>query len=140
MICGTGGGGELAGDGLGAAEAEAVGEGDGDAEGDLAGVVVADGGLVVIPGDVTVSTAGTTAGCGPGTGEAGLDAGGRIVGGASDTGAAVVHVGRAADGTVDGCPAEPLSAKLTTADAASTPAVTPAAVSDRRRVRLRRGR
>lgn len=131
------GDGEAAGEADAECDEEARGEGDGDS----AGVVVADGAPVVIAGDVVVSAAGMMAGCGPEPGEEGLDTGGCVWGaaGAGDTGAAVVRVGRCTGDAADEGRAEPFSAKLTAADAASTPAATPVAVTDRRSVLFRRG-
>lgn len=159
VICGTGGGGELDGGRLGAGDAdredvgdgdgdwdwdwEDVGEGggDGDAGGDVAGevaedvagAVVAGGGLLVLSGDVTGATTGMMAGLGSGPGEAGADRCAEETTGAGEVGAAEVRVGtgactnRSADGSRD----RPLRAKLTAADAASTPTATPVAVSGR---------
>jgi hypothetical protein len=135
------------GDGLG------DGDGDGDAVGDAedVGLVAVgdacgvgdrdgDGELLLdgVPGDVTVSIAGTmSAGAGAGKAPGDDDAlGGGVDGGvpgddARPAGTARVAAAFGRRTSADGCPAAPDRAKLTAADAASTPAVTPAATSGR---------
>ena len=132
------------GDGLGVGDGDAVG--DGEAVGDADGDSVAEGELLVsvdVPGDVIVSTAGMMAGSGPVPAEedtpGDLDGARcvREIAGADDAGSAEVCAAAALglDCTADEGRAVPLKAKLTATDAASTAAVTPAAVSGRHRRR-----
>jgi hypothetical protein len=148
VIRGTGAAGDVDGDGLGAGLGDAEAVGDADSDGDADGL--ADGladGEVRVPGEVMVCTAGVmSAGTGPGTAPEVADPGrdadtdGEVCGaaGAEARPVAVDERVAAAFGwscAADGCLAAPDRAKLTAAEAARTPAVTPATASGRHKRR-----
>ncbi len=166
MICGTGGSGEVDGDGLGVADADAVGDGeavgdvdgtgdldgdgcpdpdadgDGDADGDVDGETAGD-----VPGDVTVSTAGViSAGTTPGRtvgDEDDLGNSDRAAGCTGNAGLGVEDAPIAASCgwscVVGGCLIAPARAKLMAAEAAMRLAATPATASGRHSRRRRLG-